>query len=315
MPFISSIRGSFGAQSKSRRNGSKFMITGGTTEIAGGYRIHTFTNIGNNTFNSSDFGFSLSAECFMWGAGGAAAYDGGWGYWGAGGAGGYAGGNITFSPSKNYIVKVGDGGYDRYGGTLNEGGGMGGTPWGNGGGGGLSGIFDTSYSFSNALLISGGGGGGGSSRAGGNGTSAVNRGGGGGGSTGGDGSSASSNRRGRGGSQSGITNPDAGDYNSSGWIQAGQLTGGYPQPHGGGGGGGYYGGSGGAFFEPNDMGGAGGGSGYAAGSVSNATLTQASFASEANTGSQYYNSSYGRAGQSSRGERGSQGRVIIRYLI
>ena len=322
MPFISSVRGSYGPQSRSRKNLNSSIlsrITGGSVTTAGGYRIHTFTSTGQNSFDlSQSGGAEVNAECFVYGAGGAAGYDGGWGYWSSGGAGGYSTGNIGFV-AKPYIVMIGDGGYDRWGNNLTAGGGAGGTTWGNGGGGGLSGIFNTSYSFANSLLIAGGGGGGGSSRASSNGNSGTQRGGGGGGSTGSNGASYNSDRAGRGGTQTGIQLPLAGDYAGGGWTQPGQLFGGHPQPHGGGGGGGYYGGSGGSYYEPNDMGGGGGGSGFAASegvggsTVSNATLTQASFQSVP-TGGPYYDANLGRGGQS-RGERGGTGKVVIRYLI
>jgi hypothetical protein len=311
MPFISSIRGSFGPQSKSKRNGSKFMIAGGDVTTAGGYRIHTFTTVGNNILGTAEFGFPVTLEAFVYGAGGAAGSNN-WGQsngWSFGGGGGYSYGVISAAAGKSYLVKVGARGEFAQGANLVEGGGAGGTSWGNGGGGGLSGIFDTSYSFSNSVLIAGGGGGGGTSRASGQG---VNRGGGGGGSTGQDGTSYSGNRHGRGGTQSGIQLPSAGEYGSGGWFAPGQLTGGHPEPHGGGGGGGYYGGSGGSYFEPNDMGGGGGGSSYASGIVANASLQQASY--QTPPSGTYYNGSYGN-GSTNVSSAGQQGQVVIRYLI
>jgi hypothetical protein len=316
MPFISSVRGSFGSQSKLKARANSAMLstpTGGSITTSGGYRIHTFTTVGNNTFSKGpNLGtLDLNIEMFAYGAGGASGSTA-WGNssgWSFGGGGGYTYGVVNAS-SASYLVKVGAAGSFASGQTLNEGGGAGGTSWGNGGGGGLSGIFDTSYSFSNAILIAGGGGGGGTSRLSGQG---VNRGGGGGGSTGQNGTSASGNRSGKGGTQTGTQLPDAGDYASGGWIAPGQLTGGHPEPHGGGGGGGYYGGSGGAYFEPNDMGGGGGGSSYAAPTVSSASLQQASYQSPPQ--GTYYNGSYGNGATGGSAQSGQQGQVIIRYLI
>jgi len=314
MPFISSVRGSFGPQSKSKRNGSQFMITGGTTTTAGGYRIHDFTTVGSTTFDVSSFGLPISIEAYVYGAGGASGSIN-WGNgsgWSYGGGGGFSGGTIQLQGTQSLNVKVGAAGIHASGATLGEGGGAGGTNWGNGGGGGLSGIFSNTYSYANAVLVAGGGGGGGTSRASGQG---VNRGGGGGGTTGQNGTSFSNNRHGKGGTQSGYQLPDAGDYASGGWFAPGQLTGGHPEPHGAGGGGGYWGGSGGAYYEPNDMGGGGGGSSYASGSVTNATLTQASYQTGANQGGIYGSGSYGNGTSWGSGQAGQQGRVVIRYLI
>ena len=327
MPFVSSVRGTFGPTSENkgvssgsstgeilRQNpNSSALPTGGTAVVAGGYRIRTFTTVGSNTFSTNSL--SLTAEAFVYGAGGASGSLN-WGSpnsWSYGGGGGFSGGTLSAAASSSYIVKVGARGEFAQGANLVEGGGAGGTSWGNGGGGGLSGIFtNNTYSFANAALIAGGGGGGGTSRASGQG---VNRGGGGGGSTGQDGTSYSGNRQGRGGTQSGYQLPAEGTYNGGGWFAPGQLTGGHPEPHGGGGGGGYYGGSGGAYFEPNDMGGGGGGSSYSSGAVTGATLTQASYQTPGNTGGTYYNGSYGNGATSGQASAGQQGQVVIRYLI
>jgi len=314
MPFISSVRGSFGSQSNKPRVGSRSMVSGGVVSTGGGYRIHTFETVGSAELDTTNLGVTLSAEAYVFGAGGAAGSTN-WGNgsgWSFGGGGGFSGGTIAIPAGQKLQIKVGARGEFAQGANLVEGGGAGGTSWGNGGGGGLSGIFlNNTYSFANAILIAGGGGGGGTSRASGQG---VNRGGGGGGTTGQDGTSYSGNRQGRGGTQSGYQLPSAGDYASGGWFAPGQLTGGHPEPHGGGGGGGYYGGSGGAYYEPNDMGGGGGGSSYASGLVSGASLTQASYQTGANQGGTYGSGSYGNGGQSNTAA-GQQGRVVIRYLI
>ena len=297
MPFISSVRGSFGSQSNKPRVGSRSMVSGGVVSTGGGYRIHTFETVGSAELDTTNLGVTLSAEAYVFGAGGAAGSTN-WGNgsgWSFGGGGGFSGGTIAIPAGQKLQIKVGARGEFAQGANLVEGGGAGGTSWGNGGGGGLSGIFlNNTYSFANAILIAGGGGGGGT--------------------TGQDGTSYSGNRQGRGGTQSGYQLPSAGDYASGGWFAPGQLTGGHPEPHGGGGGGGYYGGSGGAYYEPNDMGGGGGGSSYASGLVSGASLTQASYQTGANQGGTYGSGSYGNGGQSNTAA-GQQGRVVIRYLI
>jgi hypothetical protein len=327
MPFVSSVRGTFGPTSENKgvATGSQAgelirqdpnspgLPSGGTVSVAGGYRIHTFRTVGSATFATNSL--AVSAEVFAYGAGGASGSVN-WGAasgWSYGGGGGFSGGTISAAAGASYLVKVGGTGIFANGATLNEGGGAGGTNWGNGGGGGLSGIFSSNtYSYANAVLIAGGGGGGGTSRASGQ---TVNRGGGGGGTTGQDGTSYSGNRQGRGGTSSTYQLPAATEYSSSGWFAPGQLTGGHPEPHGGGGGGGYWGGSGGAYYEPNDMGGGGGGSSYSSGAVTGATLTQASYQTPGNTGGTYYNSSYGPGNSSASNSNGTQGQVVIRYLL
>lgn len=104
MPFISSVRGSFGVQSKSKRGGSKFMITGGTITTAGGYRIHTFTSTGAAQIDTSSVPTTFSAEILMIAGGG-----GGGSIGGGGGAGGYIYGSMNLSP-QIYPLSVGAGG-------------------------------------------------------------------------------------------------------------------------------------------------------------------------------------------------------------
>lgn len=106
MPFISSVRGSFGAQSKSRRNFNQDMlsrITGGTVTTAGGYRIHTFTSTGTSTFNTSQWG-SLNIEYLIIAGGG-----GGGNLGGGGGAGGMLSGSTSIA-ANSYSLTVGNGG-------------------------------------------------------------------------------------------------------------------------------------------------------------------------------------------------------------
>jgi hypothetical protein len=58
MPFINSVRGSFGAQSKlkNRLGRPTILSTGGIVTTAGGYRIHTFTTAGASTFFADQAG-------------------------------------------------------------------------------------------------------------------------------------------------------------------------------------------------------------------------------------------------------------------
>lgn len=128
-----------------------------------------------------------------------------------------------------------------------------------GSGGGYCGIFRSSVTQANALLIAGGGGGGGASR-----MNDGNWGGAGGGLSGQYGNSpfdAKPTYAGGPGTQS-AGGTSLGTAGSA-------LTGGYcnTNTYGGGGGGGYYGGGGGSYSESNTMAGGGGGSGFVASSV------------------------------------------------
>jgi hypothetical protein len=88
MPFISSVRGSFGPAGRSRRFRAVDQITGGTITTAGGYRIHTFTNIGANTFNiapgyTSGSGLTTEYTILAGGGSGSTSHGGGAGAGGA----------------------------------------------------------------------------------------------------------------------------------------------------------------------------------------------------------------------------------------
>ncbi len=107
MPFVSSVRGSFGPQAKSRRNYNSDMlsrISGGSTAIIGGYRIHTFTP-GTSSFNTTSWGTTLAVDYLVVGGGGSAGSRRG----GGGGAGGYISGSTTLSAA-NHTVTVASGG-------------------------------------------------------------------------------------------------------------------------------------------------------------------------------------------------------------
>jgi len=200
-----------------------------------------------------------------WGAGGGGGTAGGWSHGSAGGGGGYTYGEVFGIPSGTTMrVIVGQGGAVN-GNSVGYGGGGQANRTGSdnrygSNGGGLSGLFLTTYSQANAILIAGGGGGGGSSRA-----QVGNAGGGGGGLVGQDGRSPYDGKdiyRGRGG---GGVAPDQAASDSDNTNQPGAaLLGGTCRVngYGGAGGGGYFGGSAGGYSESNTMGGGAGGSGY-----------------------------------------------------
>ena len=203
----------------------------------------------------------------MWGAGGGGGVSGGWGYGSDGGGGGCSIGLIPVTAGETLQIVVGRGGQTNWpnGQTLVYGGGGGLKNNSDnryaGAGGGYTGIFRTSVTQGNALMIAGGGGGGGSSRAG-----AGNFGGAGGGLEGQRGGSSYDGKYTYGGG--GGTQSDGGRSPSQ---AGGALYGGYGgepgKGYGGGGGGGYWGGGGGAYSESNTMAGGGGGSGYLGASV------------------------------------------------
>jgi hypothetical protein len=203
-----------------------------------------------------------------WGAGGGVQW---------GGCGGYAAGNLNIAAGAVMVAWVGGGGQTNILTTSTKPGGFGGggssgpaLNSGNygGSGGGLSGVFNGSASFNNALLIAGGGGGAGSQ--GPQGTS-----GGGGGTVGGNAGDTvhhgNQNAGGFGGTQTG--GGSSGTINGTGQAGGSQLQGANCVAQGSaGGGGGYWGGGAGTGYTVGTAGmGGGGGSGYVGG-VSNSTL-------------------------------------------
>ncbi len=312
MPFVSSIRSNYANIGRNSATNTGWLngISGGTVTVEGGYRIHTYTSQGTgNSFLPGQIQRPMVAEIYAWGAAGGSGTGGSWGGWSIGGGGGFAGGNITITPNSSYVVAVGNAGSVATGINFRSAtGGGGGTTWGNGDGGGLSGIFSTSYTHANSILIAGGGGGGGSSRGSGQ---RNNDGGGGGGTVGQNGEAY----------QHGSTFVQGGTQSAGGSSQingatlaSGPLVGGTSDPHCAGGGGGYYGGGTGGYTEPDTMAGGGGGSGYVHPSLlTNTTLTQANRDVVANAGSSLYPGSVGNhpGGANVAGQRGH---VIIRYL-
>jgi hypothetical protein len=217
----------------------------------------------------------------MWGAGGACGYsfDGNittTANQGPGGGGGYSTATITLRAGFSYIFRIGQGGIRTYtisnGATHLAGGVRKGTPNGGAEGGGYSGIFKTSVTQGNALLIAGGGGGGSDSRYG-------TGGGAGGGSSGVSVVETTGlNQGGEGGTQSAGGAPA--QFNNA--TAGSALTGGLGQNNEaslGGGGGGYFGGGGG------NAGGGGGGSGFVGSDsdVSSGSTTAGSGSTPANS--------------------------------
>ena len=242
----------------------------------------------------------------MWGAGGARGYSyrdpiTSTAFQGAGGAGGYSTSNIAIQTGNSYIVQVGQGGIrttSATGGATYLAGGVQGS-YGGTQGGGYSGIFITSVSQANALLMAGGGGGGSDAEF-------APNGGAGGGTSGQDGAGSNPAQSGKGGSQSAggaaapSNNPTAGS----------ELTGGlsvniYNQSGQGAGGGGYWGGGGG------NVGGGGGGSGRIGthSSVTGGTTTTGTGDTPGNS-SDADRGGAGRGGNST-SNTGADGRIII----
>ena len=98
MPFINSVRGSFGPQGKSRHALGRLAAstTGGSVTQAGGYQIHTFTS-GTQTFFPIGLG---NVEVFVLGGGGG----GGSGESGAGAAGSGLYSSSFFVNSANLLI-------------------------------------------------------------------------------------------------------------------------------------------------------------------------------------------------------------------
>lgn len=139
MPFISSLRGSFGPQGRFGRSVDLAASTGGTITISGNYRYHTFMSVGNGTFVASAPG-TLEVLVVAGGGGGRSGNANGNG---GGGAGGLVYHSAKSISAGSYTVTVGSGG--AHGGNNGQnstfdnitaiGGGGGGNSGGSGGGG------------------------------------------------------------------------------------------------------------------------------------------------------------------------------------
>lgn len=187
---------------------------------------------------------------------------------GSGGVGGNVKGNVTFDSASTYKLVVGREGINDTSGTT--GAGNGGKGLGSYGGGGFTGLFKTSITQANAILIAGGGGGAAAD--------AYRPGNDGGGLTGGGDVNQA-------GTQTGSNN----QYSSATAETGSELQGGNTVSAtnaGGAGGGGWWGGSsnrGDSNFSPGPYGG-GGGSGYIQSDDSVATVENSSFGNVTNTG-------------------------------
>lgn len=220
---------------------------------------------------------------------------------GPGGGGGFAGGAVTLANGSTYILRVGQGGSranpgSQSGATYLKGG-VNSNVWGSEGGG-YTGIFLTSVTQGNAILMAGGGGGGSD-------TGFATAGGAGGGSTGETPSGGL--QSGSGGTQSAGGAATAYNGGTAGSALTGGITGNgkaYGPGNLGGGGGGYYGGGGG------NVGGGGGGSGFASGAVTGATLTTGSGGTPGNSGDAVRSGS-GTGGTGS--TAGTDGRIYISF--
>ena len=109
MPFVNSVRGSFGTQGRfGFGSGLLSSSSGGTITTSGSYRIHTFL-IGQTGTNFTSSGAGTVEYLIVAGAGGggwgASSYDGN----GGGGAGGYLSGTTNISGT-SYAVTVGNSG-------------------------------------------------------------------------------------------------------------------------------------------------------------------------------------------------------------
>lgn len=345
MPFISSLRGTFGSQAK----GLKTPPTVVVSPAVNGKTVYNLA-VENLVFNTggeytiSTIG-ATSIRATMWGAGGGGAGSG-WTSSHHGGAGGFSTGILDTTTNQSYTIIVGEGGYgpvtgpNGNGNFCTYGGGASSSPPPNGGdyqysagGGGFSGIFTgttqihttnilSSSNYKNvavqsrAILVAGGGGGGGNNDR----NSNNHDGGYGGGSSGTGGYRNSSLISATAGTQSATGTPTVSsgswdptpiqslnNYGVPGRMQGGPGSGG---TYGGGGGGGYFGGAT-SVDQPNgQMGGGGGGSGYFNPSSvsSGSTTTGSSRTDPSNTGNAFYLSPAGQGGLGRRDTRdGSRG--------
>jgi hypothetical protein len=251
---------------------------------------------------------TVTVSAKMWGAGGGPGgqYDAAnppTGFIGPAGGGGYAAGTFQLTSGATYILRVGQGGRRGLVSGLNGSGAThlsGGARASAGGwaseGGGYTGIFATSVTQGNAILMAGGGGGGTDTRYSANGGA--------GGGTNGQDSSTPAGQGGGGGTQS--AGGAASIYNGA--TAGSALTGGLAQTlhsGGAGGGGGYFGGGG------SNVGGGGGGSGRTGTGVTGGTLTAGSAETPGNS------ADADRAGSGAGGTgstNGTDGRARIAFV-
>ena len=270
-------------------------------------------------------------DAYLWGAAGGAGYEysgsgGGARGYSSGGAGGFTSGTVAVTGSPTYKMIVGQGGFGQDVTASTTATSFGGGGAGKviahagcgGSGGGLSGIFLTSFTHGNSVLIAGGGAGGESAT-----PDNVNVAGNGGGSTGNDGglntsSGHNANGNGKGGTQSAGGAAGVDDQTTNGAGTA--LNGGLGGHMCGGGGGGYYGGGGGGHTGSHGSSGSGGGSGYIGhASVSNGVTTASANGTltgthnPPQTSSSYYSAGIGVGATQANGGNGKI--VIVPYTL
>lgn len=256
-PIFTGFRFGFGRSESVRRESKNLNISPSVS----GKSVWDLNNDGKLILNTAtDYTITVDSPIVVdfkvWGAGGGTS-----GTSRAGGGGGAAAGTMTLLSGSTYIMSIGTGGYRSANGVVTspQGGGGGiGYPLPSSGnydagtGGGYSGIFLTSKTQGNAVVIAAGGGGGGYNGAGGAG--GYPSGSPGGGPSGGGGGTPTAG--GAGGAGGGGTG-QSGSALTGGYSVSGSLS-----APGGGGGGGYYGGGGGGSSAADTGGGGGGGSNY-----------------------------------------------------
>ncbi len=252
----------------------------------------------------------------MWGAGGGGGKTGGM----YGGAGGFTQGTVNISTSSSITLKIIVGG----GGSRGTGSGNGGSTFG-GAGGGYSGVFLTSHTHGNAILIAGGGGGGAFYTHGGCGGGLTGNAGNDGSYDSGDGGTQT--QGGAGGTYGGNNGENGSALTGGAGATENATTGGGPSGGyggggdcgtnawaSGGGGGGYYGGGGGSNGAPTQGGGGSGYVGGVSGAATSATTTTAGTNGTAappdSLNTLYPNTNPGQGGVSS---AGNHGYVHVRY--
>lgn len=107
MPFISSVRGSYGAQGRFGRKILKGL--GGTITEAGGYTIHTFNFADSGTAFTSGISQTVEYLVIAGGASGGNSHGNQTGGCGGGGAGGMRSGSLAIG-AQSYTITVGAGG-------------------------------------------------------------------------------------------------------------------------------------------------------------------------------------------------------------
>ena len=116
MPFISSVRGSYGAQGRFGKKAVRGL--GGTITEAGGYTIHTFNFADSGTAFTSPSAQSVEYLVIAGGASGGNSHGNQTGGCGGGGAGGMLSGSLSVG-AQAYTITVGAGGQRETRGTSN----------------------------------------------------------------------------------------------------------------------------------------------------------------------------------------------------